>query len=76
MVDNPAFLTNLDAVQAYIIKGASEAAQLTLGLERAGPGGRIIGKRCGASENLQPAARRAWEERKLPPPAKWKPPPD
>jgi len=76
MVDNPAFLTNLAAVQGYIIKGASEAARMTLKLERAGAGGRVIGKRCGVSENLQPAARRAWEERKLPPPAKGKPPPD
>lgn len=64
MVDNPAFLTNLAAVQSYIIKGVSEAARMTLSLKRAGSGGRVVGKRCGASENLQPAARRGWDERK------------
>ncbi len=60
---DPAFLANLGAVCAYVAKGATSEAALALSLDRSGEGGRVIGKRCGVSENLGPAARRAFEKR-------------
>lgn len=51
---------NLRAVREYLLKGASKEACEALRLER-GPidQGRIIGKRCGATENIGPARRAA-----------------
>jgi hypothetical protein len=48
---------NLGAALAYILKGASPQAALQFGLERLEPGGLVIGKRCGTSQNIGRAAR-------------------
>lgn len=50
---------NLRAALGYVLKGASAAAASEFGLERLEPGGRIIGKRCGTSQNIGKAAREA-----------------
>jgi len=49
----PLYRANLDAALAYLLKGADMAAGDALGLERCGEGGRIIGKRCGRTQNLR-----------------------
>jgi hypothetical protein len=43
---------------AYVLKGASEAAAASFNLERLEPGGRVIGKRCGTSQNIGAMARK------------------
>ncbi len=48
---------NRDAALSYVLKGADEAAATSFGLERLEPGGRIIGKRCGTSQNIGAKAR-------------------
>lgn len=48
---------NLDAALSYVLKGASAAAAAQFGLERRKPGGRVIGKRCGTSQNIGARAR-------------------
>ena len=50
---------NVEAVMAYVLKGASPEAAAQFGLERLEHGGRVIGKRCGTSQNIGPAARRS-----------------
>jgi len=50
---------NLEAALAYVLKGASPEAASQFGLERLEPGGRIIGKRCGTSQNIGAKARKA-----------------
>ena len=50
---------NLDAALAYVLKGASPEAASQFGLERLEPGGRVIGKRCGTSQNIGAKARKA-----------------
>lgn len=47
------FLVNLEAVAAYVAKGASIDAVEALALNMSQPGGRIIGKRWGKSQNLK-----------------------
>ena len=49
---------NLQAALAYVLKGASAEAASQFGLERLEPGGRIIGKRCGTSQNIGAKARK------------------
>jgi hypothetical protein len=49
---------NVDAALAYVLKGASPRAASQFGLNRLEPGGRIIGKRCGTSQNIGAKARR------------------
>lgn len=49
---------NLEAVLVYVLKGASPEAASQFGLERLEPGGRVIGKRCGTSQNIGAKARR------------------
>ncbi len=49
---------NLSAALAYVIKGADPIAARQFGLSRLEPGGRVIGKRCGTSQNIGPKARR------------------
>ncbi len=51
---------NLERALAYVVKGASPDAASQSYLERLKPGGRVIGKRCGASQNIGPAARARW----------------
>ena len=50
---------NLEAALAYVLKGASLEAASQFGLERLEPGGRVIGKRCGTSQNIGAKARNA-----------------
>jgi len=47
----------LEAALAYLLKGASPEVALQFGLERLQPGGRVIGKRCGTSQNIGAKAR-------------------
>lgn len=49
---------NLDEALGYVLKGAYEGAAVRFGLDRLDPGGRIIGKRCGTSQNIGAKARR------------------
>jgi hypothetical protein len=56
-----AYDDNLVAVVGYLCKGASDEVAEGLGLERRKPGGRIIGKRAGWSENVGAKARRQWQ---------------
>ena len=50
---------NLEAALAYVLKGASPEAVSHFALERLEPGGRVIGKRCGTSQNIGAKARKA-----------------
>lgn len=49
---------NLEAALAYVLKGACPAAAKIHHLERVEAGGRIIGKRCGTSQNIGVLARK------------------
>lgn len=53
---------NCTAALAYVLKGASTEAASRFGLERLEPGGRVIGKRCGTSQNIGAKARSKTEE--------------
>lgn len=50
---------NLEAALAYVLKGASPEAASQFALGRLEPGGRVIGKRCGTSQNIGAKARKA-----------------
>jgi hypothetical protein len=50
---------NLAVALGYVLKGANAEAATRFGLERLEAGGRIIGKRCGTSQNIGAKARRA-----------------
>lgn len=52
-------LANVQAALAYILKGATPEAAAKFGLGRFNEGGRIVGKRCGTSQNIGAAARKA-----------------
>jgi hypothetical protein len=55
---NPALhAANLSDALSYVLKGANEDAAKAFGLVRLEPGGRIIGKRCGVTQNIGPKAR-------------------
>lgn len=61
-INNPTlFAANFEAVLAYLLKGVSDQAAQCLGLGRTQPTGRIIGKRCGTSQNIGAKARIVWE---------------
>jgi hypothetical protein len=49
---------NLAAALGYVLKGANAEAAARFGLERLEAGGRIIGKRCGTSQNIGAKARK------------------
>ena len=49
---------NVAAALSYVLKGASPEAASQFGLERLEPGGRVVGKRCGTSQNIGAKARR------------------
>jgi hypothetical protein len=49
--------TNLDAVLAYVLKGGDAAAVDKFSIPKPKPGGLVIGKRCGTSQNIGPKAR-------------------
>lgn len=56
---NPAHhAINLEVALGYVLKGASEEAAECFGLDRLEPGGLVIGKRCGTSQNIGKAARK------------------
>lgn len=48
---------NLEAALAYVLKGANLEALAQFGLQRFEQGGRVIGKRCGTSQNIGRTAR-------------------
>ena len=48
---------NLAVALGYVLKGANAEAAAKFGLVRLEPGGRIIGKRCGTSQNIGAKAR-------------------
>jgi len=48
---------NLDVALAYLLKGADQDAAAMFGLGRLEMGGRVIGKRCGTSQNIGAKAR-------------------
>lgn len=50
---------NVAVALGYVLKGADAMAAEQFGLERLEAGGRIIGKRCGTSQNIGAKARRA-----------------
>ena len=51
------YVANLSEALSYVLKGADHRAREMLGIERCEPGGRVVGKRCGVSQNIGPAAR-------------------
>ena len=51
---------DLAAVVDYVLKGAGNESRGKLGLRRREPGGVIVGKRCGTSQNIGEKARRRW----------------
>ena len=51
---------NLEAALAYVLKGAGPEAASQFALERLEPGGRVIGKRCGTSQNIGAKARKTY----------------
>jgi hypothetical protein len=57
-IGNPALLAvNLKAALGYVLKGADAQVAQAHNLTRLEPGGLIIGKRCGTSQNIGPKAR-------------------
>lgn len=54
---HPRWNANAANVTRYLLKAASEETGARLDLSRSGVGGRIIGKRCGWTQNLGEAAR-------------------
>jgi hypothetical protein len=57
-VNNPGlYLANLATVIGYVIKGTAPDAAAMLELDRVKAQGRIIGKRCGCSQNIDATAR-------------------
>jgi hypothetical protein len=54
---------NLDVALSYVLKGASPDAAMLFGLVRTEPGGRIVGKRCGTSQNIGAKARKLRADR-------------
>lgn len=51
------YFSNVDAALGYVLKGAGPEAARRYALERLIPGGLIVGKRCGTSQNIGPKAR-------------------
>ena len=56
---------NLEAALGYVLKGASPEAASQFALARLEPGGRVIGKRCGTSQNIGAKARAMAKESEL-----------
>jgi hypothetical protein len=53
------YAINLESALGYCLKGAGPEAASLFGLDRLEPGGRVIGKRCGTSQNIGAKARKA-----------------
>jgi hypothetical protein len=49
---------NLATALGYLIKGADSEAAERFGIQKLEAGGRVIGKRCGTSQNIGPKARK------------------
>lgn len=54
-----AYMQNLGVLVGYLCKGASREVAWSIGLEQLKPGGWIVGKRAGWSENIGAKARRS-----------------
>ncbi|MCZ4342883.1 hypothetical protein O4H52_14770 [Sphingomonadaceae bacterium G21617-S1] len=54
---------NLQSALSYVLKGATEPAATLTNHNRLEPGGRIIGKRCGTSQNIGAKARANIEQK-------------
>lgn len=50
------YLANLSRTVDYVLKGADHRARERFGIMRCEDGGSVVGKRCGVSQNLGPAA--------------------
>lgn len=62
-IGNPTLhAVNLDSVLSYVLKGADNTAAKQKKLTRLEAGGRIIGKRCGVSQNVGPKARKEMQK--------------
>jgi hypothetical protein len=57
-IDGQSYEANLAETLDYVLKGADDAARERLGIRRKEPGGDVVGKRCGVSQNIGPDARR------------------
>lgn len=57
-VDGQSYEANLAETLDYVLKGGDDTARERLGIVRSEPGGVIVGKRCGVSQNIGPDARR------------------
>jgi hypothetical protein len=53
----PLYAENIKAALAYLVKGADPAAKRRFNLSRLEDGGRVLGKRCGTSQNIGSKAR-------------------
>lgn len=51
------YAENLDRLLSYVLKGADASARESLNLSRCEPGGELVGKRTGVSENIGQTAR-------------------
>jgi hypothetical protein len=57
-IGNPdLYAVNLTAALDYVLKGAAPEIAAQVGMARLEPGGRVIGKRCGTSQNIGPKTR-------------------
>ncbi|GLS01686.1 hypothetical protein GCM10007859_17010 [Brevundimonas denitrificans] len=52
----PDYLANLAETVDYVLKGADHGTRERFGIRRGEDGGSVVGKRCGVSQNLGPAA--------------------
>lgn len=57
-IDGQSYEANLAETLDYVLKGADDAARERLCIVHSEPGGVIVGKRCGVSQNIGPEARR------------------
>lgn len=55
--NRPSYDVNVAAVAAYLLKGCHPTVGEQLGLDRYGEGGRVVGKRCGWTQNIGRKAR-------------------
>lgn len=53
---------NVGGVLHYVLKAVDAKVALSFGFKRLEPGGYVIGKRCGTSQNIGAKARRSWAE--------------
>jgi hypothetical protein len=56
------YLQAVTATLDYCLKGADSQARQLFKIKRDEPGGELVGKRCGTTENIGRAARLRWEQ--------------